>query len=282
MAPGMGHCQTAAGQDPTWSRTTGRHAQTGQDGRQDPTILCQTVRRVIQIAGKPTSEVSYIEALSFVETEEEMGVRLAQHLRQRKKEQREYLAGQKKMERQYLGRRFQWVKKCIRVYCVYAVISGVNPAVGQVAKKCPIGFTWCTATSLNATVACAPSNTLEPQRLFEQLYHDQRLNRDGYKPKKSKKDKGPKKPKKSKKGTKAQKAAVAFSATVEHIDLGRDILLLESCLQVWRLLRVVRLLSKIEPIERYASRLTPGTSWGLHTGSFQEEDPLQILYGDAP
>ncbi|CAJ2500375.1 Uu.00g032280.m01.CDS01 [Anthostomella pinea] len=44
--------------------------------------------------------------VSFVKTEKEMAVRLAQHLRQRKKEHREDLAAQKK-ERQYLGRRFQ-------------------------------------------------------------------------------------------------------------------------------------------------------------------------------
>ncbi|CAJ2500381.1 Uu.00g032340.m01.CDS01 [Anthostomella pinea] len=59
----------------------------------------------------PAWLLAYIEAVSFVETEEEMGVRLAQHLRQRKKKQREYVAAREKKERQYLGRQFQLRQK---------------------------------------------------------------------------------------------------------------------------------------------------------------------------
>ncbi|KAI1760712.1 hypothetical protein GGR53DRAFT_66030 [Hypoxylon sp. FL1150] len=59
---------------------------------------------------------------------------------------------------------------------------------------------------------------------------------------------------------------VAFSGTVKHLDLHRDIILLDSYLQVKRLLKVIRLLSQIEPIRRSATRLALGTSWGLHTG----------------
>ncbi|KAI6084543.1 hypothetical protein F4821DRAFT_167999 [Hypoxylon rubiginosum] len=59
---------------------------------------------------------------------------------------------------------------------------------------------------------------------------------------------------------------VAFSGTVKHLDLQRDIILLDSYLQVKRLLKVIRLLSQIEPIRRSATRLALGTSWGLHTG----------------
>ncbi|KAI0401845.1 hypothetical protein F4802DRAFT_397807 [Xylaria palmicola] len=59
---------------------------------------------------------------------------------------------------------------------------------------------------------------------------------------------------------------LAFSGVVKHINLDRDILLLDSYLQVRRLLKVVRLLSQIEPIRRSAARIALGTSWGLHTG----------------
>ncbi|KAI1074440.1 hypothetical protein F5B20DRAFT_574139 [Whalleya microplaca] len=59
---------------------------------------------------------------------------------------------------------------------------------------------------------------------------------------------------------------VVFSGTVKHLDLRRDIILLDSYLQVRRLLKVIRLLSQIEPIRRNATRLALGTSWGLHTG----------------
>ncbi|KAL7629610.1 hypothetical protein AAE478_001132 [Parahypoxylon ruwenzoriense] len=59
---------------------------------------------------------------------------------------------------------------------------------------------------------------------------------------------------------------IAFSGTVKHLDLCRDIILLDSYLQVKRLLKVIRLLSQIEPIRRSATRLALGTSWGLHTG----------------
>ncbi|KAI0003189.1 hypothetical protein F4779DRAFT_109647 [Xylariaceae sp. FL0662B] len=59
---------------------------------------------------------------------------------------------------------------------------------------------------------------------------------------------------------------IVFSGTVKHLDLHRDIILLDSYLQVRRLLKVVRLLSQIEPIRRNATRLAFGTSWGLHTG----------------
>ncbi|KAI0176519.1 hypothetical protein GGR52DRAFT_365346 [Hypoxylon sp. FL1284] len=59
---------------------------------------------------------------------------------------------------------------------------------------------------------------------------------------------------------------VALSGTVKHLDLQRDIILLDSYLQVKRLLKVLRLLSQIEPIRRSATRLALGTSWGLQTG----------------
>ncbi|OTB05913.1 hypothetical protein M426DRAFT_121260 [Hypoxylon sp. CI-4A] len=59
---------------------------------------------------------------------------------------------------------------------------------------------------------------------------------------------------------------IAFSGTVKHLDLSRDIILLDSYLLVKRLLKVIRLLSQIEPIRRNATRLALGTSWGLHTG----------------
>lgn len=59
---------------------------------------------------------------------------------------------------------------------------------------------------------------------------------------------------------------IALSGTVKHLDLCRDIILLDSYLQVKRLLKVVRLLSQIEPIRRSVTRLALGTSWGLHTG----------------
>jgi hypothetical protein len=59
---------------------------------------------------------------------------------------------------------------------------------------------------------------------------------------------------------------LAFSGVVKHIYLSRDILLLDSYLQVRRLLKVVRLLSQIDSVRRSASRIALGTSWGLHTG----------------
>ncbi|KAI1356382.1 hypothetical protein F5Y01DRAFT_76816 [Xylaria sp. FL0043] len=59
---------------------------------------------------------------------------------------------------------------------------------------------------------------------------------------------------------------LAFSGVVKHINLSRDILLLDSYLQVRRLLKVIRLLSQIETVRRSASRIALGTSWGLHTG----------------
>lgn len=59
---------------------------------------------------------------------------------------------------------------------------------------------------------------------------------------------------------------VVFSGVVKHVDLNRDIFLLDSYLQVRRLLKVVRLLSQIESIRRNASRLALGTSWGIQTG----------------
>jgi hypothetical protein len=54
--------------------------------------------------------------------------------------------------------------------------------------------------------------------------------------------------------------------TVKHVHLARDIILLDSYLQVKRLLKVVRLLSQVEPIRKHATTLALGTSWGLHTG----------------
>ncbi|KAI8632512.1 hypothetical protein F5Y19DRAFT_366186 [Xylariaceae sp. FL1651] len=59
---------------------------------------------------------------------------------------------------------------------------------------------------------------------------------------------------------------LAFSGVIKHINLSRDILLLDSYLQVRRLIKVIRLISQIEPIRRSASRIALGTSWGLHTG----------------
>ncbi|KAI0147667.1 hypothetical protein GGR57DRAFT_493787 [Xylariaceae sp. FL1272] len=59
---------------------------------------------------------------------------------------------------------------------------------------------------------------------------------------------------------------LAFSGVVKHINLSRDILLLDSYLQVRRLLKVIRLLSQIEQVRRTISRIALGTSWGLHTG----------------
>lgn len=59
---------------------------------------------------------------------------------------------------------------------------------------------------------------------------------------------------------------LAFSGVVKHINLGRDILLLDSYLQVRRLIKVVRLLSQVESVRRGARRIALGTSWGLHTG----------------
>ncbi|KAI0193277.1 hypothetical protein EV127DRAFT_13175 [Xylaria flabelliformis] len=59
---------------------------------------------------------------------------------------------------------------------------------------------------------------------------------------------------------------LAFSGVVKHVNLDRDILLLDSYLQVRRLLKVIRLLSQIESVRRGASRIALGTSWGLHTG----------------
>jgi len=59
---------------------------------------------------------------------------------------------------------------------------------------------------------------------------------------------------------------LVFSGVVKHINLGRDILLLDSYLQVRRLIKVVRLLSQVDRVRRNASRIALGTSWGLHTG----------------
>lgn len=59
---------------------------------------------------------------------------------------------------------------------------------------------------------------------------------------------------------------LALSGVVKYIDLTRDILLLDSYLQVRRLLKVVRLLSQIETVKRSALRIALGTSWGVHTG----------------
>ncbi|KAI0505280.1 hypothetical protein F5B22DRAFT_531966 [Xylaria bambusicola] len=59
---------------------------------------------------------------------------------------------------------------------------------------------------------------------------------------------------------------LVFSGTVKHINLGRDILLLDSYLQVRRLLKVVRLLSQVDCVRRSASRIALGTSWGQNSG----------------
>ncbi|KAI0391115.1 hypothetical protein F5Y17DRAFT_24002 [Xylariaceae sp. FL0594] len=59
---------------------------------------------------------------------------------------------------------------------------------------------------------------------------------------------------------------LVFSGVVKHVNLKRDVLLLDSYLQVRRLLKVVRLLSQMECVRRSASRIALGTSWGVHTG----------------
>ncbi|KAI1341448.1 hypothetical protein F5Y15DRAFT_376150 [Xylariaceae sp. FL0016] len=59
---------------------------------------------------------------------------------------------------------------------------------------------------------------------------------------------------------------VVFSGIVKHLDLSQDILLLDSYLQVRRLLKVIRLLSQIETVRRNVTKLALGTSWGLQTG----------------
>ncbi|KAI1819067.1 hypothetical protein F4861DRAFT_189523 [Xylaria intraflava] len=59
---------------------------------------------------------------------------------------------------------------------------------------------------------------------------------------------------------------IALSGVVKHINLDRDIILLDSYLQVRRLLKVVRLLSQIESVRRNATRIALGTSWGIHSG----------------
>jgi hypothetical protein len=59
---------------------------------------------------------------------------------------------------------------------------------------------------------------------------------------------------------------LVFANTVKHIDLSRDILLLDSYLQVKRLLKVVRLLSQVEAVRTKACRIALGTSWGFYTG----------------
>ncbi|KAI0482280.1 hypothetical protein GGR56DRAFT_179365 [Xylariaceae sp. FL0804] len=59
---------------------------------------------------------------------------------------------------------------------------------------------------------------------------------------------------------------LVFSGTVKHIDLSRDIILLDSYLQVRRLLKVMRLLSQVDHVRRAMARLALGTSWGVHTG----------------
>ncbi|KAI0974602.1 hypothetical protein F4678DRAFT_382566 [Xylaria arbuscula] len=59
---------------------------------------------------------------------------------------------------------------------------------------------------------------------------------------------------------------LVFSGVVKHINLSRDIFLLDSYLQVRRLLKVIRLLSQVESVRRSVCRIALGTSWGLHTG----------------
>ncbi|KAI0125840.1 hypothetical protein BJ170DRAFT_632755 [Xylariales sp. AK1849] len=59
---------------------------------------------------------------------------------------------------------------------------------------------------------------------------------------------------------------LVFSNTVKHIDLSRDIFLLDSYLQIKRLIKVARLLSQIEAFRTRACRIALGTSWGLYTG----------------
>ncbi|KAK7924462.1 hypothetical protein PG985_006516 [Apiospora marii] len=59
---------------------------------------------------------------------------------------------------------------------------------------------------------------------------------------------------------------LVFSGTVKHVDLSRDIILLDSYLQVKRLLKAMRLLSQIDTVRRHATKIALGTSWGLYTG----------------
>ncbi|KXJ91508.1 hypothetical protein Micbo1qcDRAFT_65964 [Microdochium bolleyi] len=59
---------------------------------------------------------------------------------------------------------------------------------------------------------------------------------------------------------------IVLSGTVKFLDLKRDVLLLDSYLQVRRLLKAIRLLSQIDVIRKHMSQIALGTSWGLHAG----------------
>ncbi|KAJ1327580.1 2EXR family [Microdochium nivale] len=59
---------------------------------------------------------------------------------------------------------------------------------------------------------------------------------------------------------------VVLSGTVKFLDLTRDVLLLDSYLQVRRLLKAIRLLSQVDVIRKHISQIALGTSWGLHAG----------------
>ena len=59
---------------------------------------------------------------------------------------------------------------------------------------------------------------------------------------------------------------LVLSGTLKYVDLSRDIILLDSYLQVKRLLKVVRLLGQIELVRKTAKNLALGTSWGFYSG----------------
>lgn len=59
---------------------------------------------------------------------------------------------------------------------------------------------------------------------------------------------------------------LVLAGTLKYIDLSRDIIFLDSYLQVKRLLKVVRLLGQIELVRKTATNLALGTSWGFYSG----------------
>lgn len=59
---------------------------------------------------------------------------------------------------------------------------------------------------------------------------------------------------------------LVLSGTLKYVDLSRDTILLDSYLQVKRLLKVVRLLGQIELVRKTATNLALGTSWGFYSG----------------
>ncbi|KAI2638190.1 hypothetical protein GGS21DRAFT_459282 [Xylaria nigripes] len=67
---------------------------------------------------------------------------------------------------------------------------------------------------------------------------------------------------------------IAFSGVVKHINPGRDIFFLDSHLQIRRLLKVIRWMSRIETVRRNITMIALGTSWcrqnGLHLRIFDK------------